>query len=221
MLKPRTPFLVSVLLGFLGALLAAALKAIFDVTVQDFWKDTATPFLREHVGPWSATMLEWIGPFWLGAGSAFALMFLVEMAFAWRRREATRRDQAIDLSKSVFHGIEIDLQRLLSQLSTNGKMIAVDGKLFTECKFIGPACMVMDGDTNFIGNFKLEDVGHPLELRPQDAIVGAPVFINCTFQSVAFKRVQLIVPQKSYREIYRSFSEHIPVFQRRDPAGVI
>lgn len=86
MMKPRTPFFVSVLLGILGGVLAATLKAIFDVTVQDFWKDTVTPFLREHVGLWSATTVEWIGPYWCGFVSAFLLMFCVETLCALHRK---------------------------------------------------------------------------------------------------------------------------------------
>lgn len=90
MQAPRQSFLVSLLIAVLAvpivAVGRAAFKAVFDVTVQDYWKDTAAPFLQSHVGPWSTAMLEWIGPYWTGVGSAFALMFVVEMVFAWRRR---------------------------------------------------------------------------------------------------------------------------------------
>lgn len=89
MLKPRIPFLVSLLAGLIGAIVAkpaaATLKAIFDVTVQDFWKDTIAPYLSAKLGPWSTSMLEAIGPYWAGFGSAFLIIFLVEMVFAWRR----------------------------------------------------------------------------------------------------------------------------------------
>ncbi len=87
MLAPRPSYLASLAFAMLGAFCLATLRAIFDVTVQDYWKDTVSPFLQAHVGPWSTTMLEWIGPYWAGVLSAFVLMFAIEIIFAWRRRK--------------------------------------------------------------------------------------------------------------------------------------
>lgn len=85
--KPRTSLLVSALLGLIGLALAA-LKAIFDVTVQDFWKDTATPYLRGRVGLWITTIFDWISPFWLGAMSSFISIMFAAMTFAWWNAQA-------------------------------------------------------------------------------------------------------------------------------------
>ena len=86
---PRRHFFVSLLVAVLAVPIAAAgkaaFKAIFDITIQDFWKDTVAPFLINHIGPWSAIILQWIGPYWSGVGSAFLLILCVEMLFNLRR----------------------------------------------------------------------------------------------------------------------------------------
>ncbi len=88
MVKPRRPFVVSLIFALIGGPSWEAVKAIWGTAASDFWKDTAKPFLSQHIGPWSTIMLDAIGPFWGGVISAFALMFVVEMVMAWRRRSS-------------------------------------------------------------------------------------------------------------------------------------
>ncbi|GJD29092.1 hypothetical protein PMNALOAF_0324 [Methylobacterium adhaesivum] len=132
MLAPRTPFIVSLIAGVIGViitkLVGAALKAIYDVTIQDFWKDTIAPYLTKQVGPWSTAILEWIGPNWAGAISAFALMFVVEMIFAWRRRLTPGAE---DLRKEQN---EVALSVVANQ-SFVSCPIKLDGIRFINCSF--------------------------------------------------------------------------------------
>lgn len=108
MLKPRTPFLISLLASVIGMIVvkvaAATVKAIFDVTVQDFWKDTIAPYLSAKVGPWSTLVLEAIGPYWMGFGSAFLIMFAVEMVLAGKRKAAATVPIASDREPNESKG---------------------------------------------------------------------------------------------------------------------
>ncbi|MEE8628827.1 MULTISPECIES: hypothetical protein [Methylobacterium] len=108
--------LIASLIAAIGVkLIGAAIKAIYDVTVQDFWKDTISPYLSHHVGPWSTAMIEMIGPYLAGFCSALALMFVVEMIFAIRRSNNAKQIENIKDASEYAH-------RALIRLRFSGKL---------------------------------------------------------------------------------------------------
>ncbi|TXM70946.1 hypothetical protein FV218_15810 [Methylobacterium sp. WL69] len=203
MLAPRTPFIVSLIAGVIGViatkLTGAALKAIYDVTIQDFWKDTLAPYLTKQVGPWSTIMLEWIGPFWAGAISAFGLMFVVEMIFAWRRSkapvEALPIPKVLNLTRASYEGETINVAANLEELSRLRNYGLLEGKIFTNCRFEGPASIFLTGHVSIAGDNKFDYVGSALKVPAGEMIVGALPLPSCTLHSCIYDKIQFIVTE--------------------------
>lgn len=234
MLRRRISFPVSATLGFIGLALAAAFKAIFDVTVQDFWKDTANPYLREHVGPWSATTLEWIGPYWLGFASAFSLMLIVEIAIYWWRYNTNKVNvdgnnnpcvDNNDLSQGkVFHSGGVKIRRL-GKRADNLELVAVarsNNRVYilshwrpdgTESPRIRIDATHLDGsvDASFghvasgFTSFSLSDVGMTQVSRMHVLADGGLLIIGSIFQELGQVSLGFLAKMDRYGSLDAEF----------------
>lgn len=159
MVKPRPPYLISLILAVIGAVIArplslalqAAFKAIFDVTVQDYWKDTVNPYLKQLVGPWSTTMLDVVGnyPYLAGLVTAFTLMLVVELFYGLYRKRIQEAQHPVSteiefatrsLLRLRFSGEREGAEEVASEnirsyfvyWSTGARLTAPDGQEFLE-----------------------------------------------------------------------------------------
>ena len=79
----------------------AVFKAIFDVEVQDAWKDGAHPIIAA-TWPRMAAMLEWLNTFWGGALFVLAIVFCAEVLSVRKRRLAqdhSEREAVLELAR--------------------------------------------------------------------------------------------------------------------------